>query len=35
VCLLNGITGVRVINSGSSAAPEMTDAQRVKLAGLL
>ena len=35
VCLLNGITGVRVINSGASAAPEMTDAQRVELSKLL
>ena len=35
VCLLSGITGVRVISSGLSAAPEMTDAQRVALSKLL
>lgn len=35
VTMLNGITGIRIIESGASAAPVMTDENRIKLAALL
>lgn len=35
VTMLNSITGIRIIDSGASAAPVMTDEDRIKLAALL
>lgn len=35
VAMWNGMTGIRIIETGASAAPAMTDADRIKLAALL